>query len=77
MTQTFEQMAAQRDPLYAALKPVGDFRLALLNDKAQNDWYWTQGQKELLRFERDLKLFPLAIRALRNQGEPYYREAQP
>ena len=72
MTRTIEEMCAQRDPLYAAMQPQGDFRLALLNDKAQNDWYWTQGQRELLRFERDIKLLPLAVRALRNQGQPYY-----
>jgi hypothetical protein len=73
MAQTFEEMCAERDPVYAAMQPIGDFRLALMNDHTcQYDWYWIAGQRDLLRMERDLRLFPLTIRALRNQGQPYY-----
>lgn len=68
---TFEEMCKARDPLYAAMQPVGAFLKATLNDRLQNDWILTPHQRELLRLERDLELFPLAIRALRNQGEPY------
>ena len=69
---TFEEMCKARDPLYAAMQPQSEFRLALMNDHTcQYDWYWTAGQRDLLRMERDLRLFPLIVRALRNQRQPY------
>jgi len=69
---TFEEMCKVRDPLYAAMQPVGEFKNALFTDALQKEWFWTEQQRRLLRLEVNLELFPLTIRALRNQGEPYY-----
>ena len=76
MTKTFEEMCAERDPLYAAMRPVGEFRLALMNDHTcQYDWYWTEGQRDLLRMERDMRLFPLIVRALQRRGRQWSSSA--
>ena len=74
MTQTFEEMCKTRDPLYAALKPFGAFKDALrwdANAEAQKTWYaWEHAERAEAR--RDKWLLWLTIRALRNQGQPYY-----
>ena len=69
---TLDEISEYIGALHGETQPIGEFKNALMTDALQNDWYWTQGQRELLRFERDIKLLPLAVRALRNQGQPYY-----
>lgn len=60
MSAKFDAMAAQRDPLYAATLPQGEFKQARYHDKYFEPEY------------RDAELLVLTVRALRNQGEPYY-----
>ena len=69
MTQTFEELCAERDPLYAALKPQKSFSLAVECDRLMGHWSHIAVP---LRDVRDSALLHLAIRALRNQGQPYY-----
>ena len=66
MTQTFEEMCKARDPLYAAMPPLGDMWTALFYDRpiGRLDTRW--------KFQQDSALLALTIRALRNQGQPYY-----
>ena len=61
---TFEEMCAERDPLYAAMKPVGCFYWAVKIDATRRDDY-RDG-------DTAIELLRLTIRALRNQGQPYY-----
>lgn len=61
MTRTFEEMCAERDPVYAGAGTEDDFAIAVRLDRMQQDTY------------RDYFLHKLTIRALRNQGQPYYR----
>lgn len=69
---TFDEMAAQRDPLYAATKPVGAFRVAVeFEEMALESNDRTLGALLFVG-----ALYDIAIRALRNQGEPYYTEAK-
>lgn len=70
---TFEEMAAQRDPLYAALKPQKSFSLAVECDRSMA--YWPHIAVPL-RDVRDSALLHLAVRALRNQGQPHYPSAK-
>ena len=74
MTQTFEEMCAERDPLYAAMQTQEPFTLAYLADasmaKADKGGYLFQATAYLAA--RDAALLLLAVRALRNQGQPYY-----
>lgn len=75
MTQRFDEMAAQRDPLYAAMKPQGDFAAAVRFDRES---YYLESPFGL-QAVCDVALHNLAVRALRNQGQPYYyyTEEQP
>ena len=66
---TFEEMAAQRDPLYAATKPQRNMMLAVTMDKSAAMWLDLASRCLDIR---DATLLLLAIRALRNQGQPYY-----
>ena len=66
---TFEEMAAQRDPLYAAMKPQRNMMLAVALDRSAA--MWPDLASRCLDI-RDATLLLLAIRALRNQGQPYY-----
>ena len=66
---TFEEMAAERDPLYAAMQPQKSFSLAVECDRSMGLWPHIAVP---LRDVRDSALLHLAIRALRNQGQPYY-----
>lgn len=74
MTRTFEQMAAERDPLYAELQPIGDFvelkdldRLSVEGVTPQwRRWYRLQrdqATREIQYYVNNRK---------RNQGQPYY-----
>ena len=75
MTRTFEEMAAQRDPLYAATRPdYPYFAAAVAADKVQVECL-RMGMYDVARMkrkDRDAALLALAVRALRNQGQPYY-----
>jgi hypothetical protein len=65
---TFEEMAARRDPLYAATKPVGDFYVAVVSEDTA-----LHGRDRAIGTVLFLgALHDLTIRALRNQGQPYY-----
>ena len=66
---TFEEMAAQRDPLYAAMKPQRNMMLAVALDRSAA--MWPDLASRCLDI-RDATLLLLAIRALRNQGQLYY-----
>ena len=70
MTRTFEEMRKERDPLYAATKPQRNMMLAVTMDKSAA--MWPDLASRCLDI-RDATLLLLAIRALRNQGQPYYR----
>lgn len=72
MTRTFEEMCAERDPVYAELKPEGAFWWAKMAAWAMTDGGAKEWQKVELQDQRDAHLLKLAIRALRNQGQPYY-----
>ncbi len=67
---TFDEMAAQRDPLYR-MKPIGDMEFAIARD-----WDAAVNSGEdfgrRMKDARDRYLFKLTIRALRNQKQPYY-----
>lgn len=78
MTQRFDELVAQRDPLYAAMKPTGEFAGALESLSDASQWWWTALESGRFRRIADAAFLRLTIRALRNQGQPYYRtEAQP
>lgn len=69
MTQTFEEMCAERDPLYAAMQPQRNMMLAVTMDRSAE--LWPDLASRCLEM-RDSTLLRLAVRALRNQGQPYY-----
>ena len=75
MTRTFEEMCKARDPLYAATRPdYPYFAAAVAADKAQAECL-RMGMYDVARMkrkDRDAALLALAIKALRNQGQPYY-----
>lgn len=73
MARTFEEMCKARDPLYAAMQPVGEFQWALDNHWTASQWWWSIVERDRLRRIADAALLRLAVRALRNQGQPYYR----
>jgi hypothetical protein len=75
MTRTFEEMCKARDPLYAAMQTQEPFTLACLADKsmALADASGRLFQTTAYLAARDAALLLLAVRALRNQGQPYYR----
>lgn len=70
MTRTFEEMAAERDPVYAEMPPLGDMWTALFYDTpiGRLDSRW--------EFQQNSALLAIVIRALRNQGQPYYDARQ-
>ena len=68
MTRTFEEMCKVRDPLYAAMQPVDEFKEALYLDKVSS-MMLRPGRWSRMR---DAALLVLTIRALRNQGQLYY-----
>ena len=71
MTQAFDDYAASR-PQYAATRPVEEFALALeIDRKAEKSPF--DGRYPAIR---DAWLFHLAVRALRNQGQPYYTQQE-
>ena len=70
MTRTFEEMCKARDPLYAAMKPQRNMMLAVALDRSAA--MWPDLASRCLDI-RDATLLLLTIRALRNQGQPYYR----
>ena len=76
MTRTFEEMCAERDPLYAEMKPVGAFSEALSSDEYAELLSHADAEiahnRELAY--RDAVLLILAVQALRNQGQPYYHD---
>ena len=74
MTRTFEEMCAERDPLYAAMRPVGNFGAAAWADKdmVTSIRLGFNALAAVTRLERDALLLKLAIRSLRNQGQPCY-----
>lgn len=69
MTRTFEEMCAERDPLYAAMQPVGNFAEALRCEKWA-ERYRSRVAHDYLAdaqlFARDAALLKLTICALRN-----------
>ena len=74
---TFDEMAAQRDPLYAATKPDTDFRvlkrldtLSYTGHNAKSRRWYRVRRNQLTR---EIQRFC----ALRNQGEPYYHKEAP
>ena len=71
---TIAELAAQRDPLYAATRGGWEFDLATKSDAsmylAESRGYPFQATAYLAT--RDAALIGLVIRALRNQGQPYY-----
>lgn len=68
MPKTFAEMAAERDPLYQATKPVGDMASAI---GAQNAALLLVEKDEKVAFAflaiRDSFLLRLAVRALRGE----------
>lgn len=70
MTRTIAEMAAQRDPLYAAMVPTGEFEAALWFEYANIATAHLSGTSNINA--RDTHLLKLAVRALRNQRQPYY-----
>jgi hypothetical protein len=74
MTRTFEEMCAERDPLYQRTR-VGDsltLAIAFDFDAAFRRENISEASASRAEMARDAELHKLAIRALRNQGEPYY-----
>ena len=72
---TFDEMAAQRDPLYAATRSRTPFLQAITADREAVECRQIGGLSGIVTIkerERDAWLFELTIRALRNQGQPYY-----
>ncbi len=64
MTRTFEEVCAERDPLYAAMKPEGAFERAIKFDVSSGTRW-----DAVTRRQRDGWLLFLTIRALRNQRQ--------
>jgi hypothetical protein len=78
MTRTFDEMCAERDPVYAEMLPVGDFAASMEFDDDVSYWLRIYGVRaDTSEDRRDARLGRLAIRALRNQGQPYYDARQP
>jgi hypothetical protein len=63
MTRTFEEMCAERDPLYAELEPHGDMSIAIYADKSAVLVGRPGGR--FYEFRRDAALLTLAIKALK------------
>lgn len=57
-------------------KPQGEFWWAKMSSWAMLDGGAKEWQKVELQDQRDAALLKLAIKALRNQGEPYYFREQ-
>lgn len=76
MSVKFDDLAAQRDPLYAATLPVGEFDEAREEERlaAHRQRRGDTAQAWQHREYRNAALLRLTIRALRNQGEPYYTQ---
>ena len=76
MAQTFEEMCKTRDPLYAATRSHTPFLQALTADREAEECRRLgrvgAGIATLKERDRDVWLLKLAIRALRNQGQPHY-----
>lgn len=68
---TFEEMCKARDPLYAATRSRTPFLQALTADREAGRISGLSGVATIKERERDVWLLKLAVRALRNQGEPY------
>lgn len=74
---TFAELAAERDPVYAATKPVGEFAASLEFEDDVSYWRRIYGiRADVSEDRRDAHLGRLAIRARRNQGQPYYDARQ-
>jgi len=61
MTRTIAEMAAERDPVYAALNPAGVLAIAIMLDTAATE----ARHPFLLERARNEVLFTLAIKALK------------
>lgn len=75
MAKTIAEMAAERDPLYAAMQPQGAFDESLRCERWANRYSSRAEDADLAEaelFARDAALLTLAVRALRNQRQPYY-----
>jgi hypothetical protein len=74
MTRTFEEMCKARDPLYAAMQPIGDFLALKALDKfacsgVTPQWRrWYQLRRDQLT--REIQYYVNGKR--RNQRQPYY-----
>ena len=70
MTQRFDDMARERDALYQATSPEGEFEFAIWYDRMA---YATEvvRLRESHRDNRDAALLPLAIRALTARQQKY------
>ena len=74
MSTRFDEMAAQRDPLYAEMQPIGDFLALKALDKfaysgATPQWRrWYQLRRDQLT--REIQYYVNGKR--RNQRQPYY-----
>ncbi len=79
MTRTFEQMCAERDPVYAGTRPAGMMEIATELD-AKVVYHRSIGEEHyaiINEWAIPKALLALTIRAMRNQGQPYYDARQP
>ena len=75
MTRTFEEMCKARDSLYAATRSHTPFLQALTADREAEECRRIGGLSGIATIkerERDVWLHKLTVKALRNQGQPYY-----
>jgi hypothetical protein len=74
MTRTFEEMCKTRDPLYAELKPIGDFVELKKLDRLSAGGVTSQWQRwyRLQRDQATREIQYYVNNRKRNQGEPYY-----
>ncbi len=69
---TLDEISDYIGELHGRTKPQSDFWWAKMAAWAMLDGGANEHQKVELANERDAALLKLAIRALRNQGQPYY-----
>lgn len=74
---TLDEISDYIGALHGETKPQGEFWWAKMSSWAMLDGGANEHQMAELRNERDAALLKLAIKALRNQGQPYYGARQP
>mgnify|MGYP000858213840 CR=1 FL=1 len=74
---TLDEISEYISALHGETKPMDEFSDAVYADRSAQGKFWTLPDRTRLLMHRDRSLLMLTIRALRNQGQPYYDKVQP